>query len=586
MRHTTRGYIMSVNERVFTKAVMDQLIRPFEWTLNRMYNQRHPGRISRYILSLLKPVVLRCLPNDKWNLHVFVPEWLDALKHQPLHPLPRAKRIFLFCAYRIEFTLNLNLAVLLAWRGHHVTIGYLPKLQSPIKEPRRDHPSARPYLAAALKDVVRLSAGRVRCVDMSEVPMTEARLDEAFIARRVKSDVIMATRRELLDANDPEVGANLAYYEGVARLGQRVAWSYLSAHARDFDLCLIPNGTTFEAAQFCHVAQLLGMLLNTFEKFSFRSVRMINHGDHCMGFDDLDFYWGRRQAAGYETEPFYSRACERAMQLLNEHRMGSTANWTMKLQTAPTLSAEEVQKALGIRGCVLVCTNVPFDAGYMELTTVFQSMRSWLIETVRFLLRQTNLQVVVRAHPAETLHWGSKERTEDILQAAGLVSDRLVVFPGSAKVNTYDLVEACRLGIVFSSTVGLEMAMLGKPALVGSHVYYTRRGFTLDAKDRTDYFEQLGQLTCGGASVALEREQVRQARLFYYILHCVWQWPYPYDKPSSVLKRPPAKLLLDPGMPEYIKTLDVLSFDRTEWQGYILQHLRAESDGVLGREAA
>ena len=551
--------------------------RAVESALERLYHRRHPGACARAVLSLLRPVVARFAPNDKWNLHVFVPEWLAALRIPPRPPLPAPKRIFLFCAYRIEFTLNLNLAILLAWRGHHVTIGFLPKLQSPIKEPRRDHASAKPYLAAALRPAESLSHGRIRCVDLSDEAPWQGDLDDEFIARQVVADLVMAVRRETLEDDDLEVRENQAYYEAVARTAQRVAWAHFTSRRRDYDLCLIPNGATFEGAQLCHVAKRLGIPVNTFEKFAFRFVRILNHGDNFLAFNDLDLAWNLRGAAGYEAEPFYSRACARAMKLLDERRGNSTRSWGWSLQTAPPQSADAALAAHGLgaeTSFVLVCTNVPYDAGYEGLRTIFPSMRDWLIETVKFLLERSKATVIVRAHPAEAAHWGGRERSEDTLRAAGIDSDRLVVMPAETQVNTYALMEACRFGVVFSSTTGLEMSMLGRPVLVGTHAYYTRRGFTVDAVDREHYFVQLGRL-CDDAGPTLDAEATRQAQLFHFILHCVMQWPYPYDKPSSIKAVGPATLLASPDIARYVDTLDVLTMTREEWQGRALEYLAA-----------
>lgn len=566
-----------MSERRIARLAASLPLRIFETSLGRAYERRHPGRIGRAFVRLLRPAVLRCAPNDKWNLHVFVPEWLTALRVPPRRPLPRARRIFLFCAYRIEFTLNLNLAVLLAWRGHRVTIGYLPKLQSPIKEPRRDHPSAKPYLAAALRRVQALSGGRIRCVDLSDEPDWRGSLDEDFLERQMLSDVVMAVRRETLDPSDPEVRESRAYYDAVARTAQRVAWAHLSGARDQYDLCLIPNGTTFEAAQVCHVAKRLGIPVNTFEKFAFRFVRIMNHGDNFLAFDDLDLAWNLRGAAGYEDEPVYGRACARAMRLLAERRGNSTTTWGWSLQTAPPQSPATVlaEEGLGTAGeFVLVCPNVPYDAGYEGLRTIFPSMRAWLIETVKVLLERSSLTVVVRAHPAEAAHWGGRERSEATLRAAGLSSPRLIVMPAEHKVNTYALMEACRFGAVFSSTTGLEMAMLGKTVLVGTHAYYTRRGFTVDAKDRSDYLGQLERL-CAEREPGLDAEATRQAQLFHFILHCVMQWPYPYDKPSSVRTLPPHALLAGGGIDRYLDTLDVLAMLPEEWRAHAVDHLAA-----------
>jgi hypothetical protein len=565
-----------------TRRWLDRCVSAVEVAGARVYARRHPGPLGRAVITALSPLVRRTTPNDKWSLHTFVEHWMRALAVPPRHPRPDPKRIFLFCAYRIEFTLNLNLAILLAWRGHRVTLGYLPKLQSPIKEPRQDHRSARPYLAAALRSVERWSGGRIRCVELTDSGLAPRPLDEAFIARQVPADLMMMTRSEALDMADPETRRNVDYYTDLGRRAQRIASAHFHAHRDDYDLALIPNGTTFESAQVCHVAKSVGLPITTFEKFAFRYIRVTDHGDHCMAFDDLDVYWSLRHDAGYEAEPFYARACARGLQLLEEHRAGATRNWAMKLQTAPPGSADEIRAAIGLRPgqpFVLVCPNVPFDAGYMQLTTIFPSMRAWLLSTVSFLLERTDATVVMRAHPAEALHWGTTERSPTILADAGLRSPRLVTVPAEAAVNTYALIDASQSGVVFSSTVGLEMAMLGKPVLAGSDIYYTGRGFTIDVKDRAQYLEELGRLAAD--PLAPTAEQVRQARLFYYMVHFVWQRPYPYDKPSDIRRLPPAALLSGSLSPGHLDTIDALAMTPAQWRDHVSRTLRAAGDEQL-----
>jgi hypothetical protein len=549
----------------------------------RYYDKRHPGSLGRWLVALTQPLVARLTPNDKWSLGAHLPYWLKALDIPPRQPLPPGKRIFMFCAYRIQFTLDFMVAILLAWRGHKITFGYLPKLQSPIKNPLQDHPSAKPYLAAVLGQVEKWSHGRIRCIDLSDEPENDHPLDETFIASQVKSDVVMTVGREALDMADPETLAVWTYYEGQARQTQKIAWSHLSRCRTQYDLCLVANGATFEGAQFCCVSRALSLPVNTFEKFSFRKTRVMNHGNHFFSFGDIELAWNRRRELGYHNEPFYGFATGRAAQLLDERRQSSTETWAWALQSAPRQSADEAILAAGIETAkpfVLVCTNVPFDAGYDGLLSLFSSMREWLRETVRYLLENTAVRVVVRVHPAEGTYWGGKERSEEAL-AEFLDHERLTLIPSGKAVNTYGLIERCKFGVVFSSTTGMEMAMMGRDVLVGANVYYAKKGFTVDSDNRQQYFDSLSSLAALPTQPLLDEAQRREACLCHFMLHYIIQWPYPYDKPSDVQRLPPHKLLRAPDMCRYVPFLDALALSETEWQDRSQDFIRADGSNHI-----
>jgi lipid A disaccharide synthetase len=59
--------------------------------------------------------------------------------------------------------------------------------------------------------------------------------------------------------------------------------------------------------------------------------------------------------------------------------------------------------------------------------------------------------------------------------------ENIRLLPANANVNTYDLVQAADAGLVFTTTVGMEMAMSGLPVIVAGQTHYRGKGFTLDA---------------------------------------------------------------------------------------------------------
>lgn len=572
----------------FASRVGRKLRELVEGFLERVYGRRHPGRLF-VTLTIAMPWAFNWMtPNDKWSLGAHVQLWLKGLSVAPRTPPAAGKRIFLLCAYRGQFTLDLTLAVLLAWRGHELTFGYLPKLQSPVKHPLRDDSSAKAYLSSALAQIERRSGGRIHCVDLSDVPLDDLPLKESIIQSRVKSDVVMYARRETLDLTDPDTRQVWDYYESQARYAQRLARTYFVRTWGQFDLVLIANGTTFEAAQFCDVAKELAMPMTTFEKFAFRQRRVINHGDDFQNFNDLHWAWKNREALGYLEPRFYAYAIDRAFNLLDERRRASAASWSWTLQSSPNQTTQEAMRAAGVpenTEFALVCSNVPFDAGYSGLLGKFSSMREWLHETVRHLLENTSLHVVVRSHPAEAAHWGGREHSSETLKEF-LGNPQLTFIAHDQAVNTYGLMEKCKFGVVFSSTTGLEMAMLGKSVVPGANVYYAGKGYTVDTATRAEYDATLTRLAAATEPVELTQSQMYDARLFHFILHYVMQWPFPHDKPNDIRRLPPHRLLESKDIASYVRFLDALAMGEDEWLPVMSRYLSADGTNHIPMPSA
>jgi hypothetical protein len=546
------------------------IFRRLQRPLDRMYQARHPGRVARALIGAMAPAVRRMVPNDKWSLGVHAPYWMRAASAAPLLPVPAPRCIFQFCTYRGQFTLELSLAALLAWRGHQVTIGYLPRLGSPIKVPLYDDPSAAPYLAEALSSVERASGGRVRIVDLTSCLSNEVAIDRDFVEAQAYSDTMMHTGRETLREGDPVIAEALRYYRDLGNKTQTIARSFFATHAKEFDLALIANAMTFEGAHMAQVAQQFGVELVSHEKFAFRKIRIFTHGDTIFSFRDLNTLWERRAELGFDAEPFRSTATQKSQELLNERRYASVKNWAWKYQFAPEQSDEATLAAVGLKPeekFILVCTNVPYDAGFMKLTTIFPTMRDWLIETVKFLADKTDLPIVIRIHPGEVLHYAGREKSIDNLAAAGVLAHpRVKVIGADEKINTYPLMQRCHAGVVFSSTTGLEMAMLGRPVVVGSKIYYADAGFTRTADDRDGYFRVLESSVREEIAVERSRKIATDAQLYYYLLHFVLQQPYPYDKGADLRRLPPHRLVSGAEIARYVKTLDILTTPPSDFE--------------------
>jgi hypothetical protein len=529
------------------------------------FAQNPPGNFARVVISAFGSFIRFLQPNDQWNLAVFITEWSKVLDIPQVNPLPKSKKIFIFTCYRGQITQDILIAFLMAWRGHYVTVGYLPKLRSPIKDPLDDHPRAELYLDAVLSKVATLTCGRIVCINLSNYPQSKVEDDHYFLSQ-VRADIVMRLRQEKFSEIDPQVIQERDYYSVLGRNARGIALAYLGDHRDKIDLCLIANGASFENGYFCQYAKSLGISVNTHEKFAFNRARVVTHGDAFFQFSDLDKIWGQRERLGFLEEPYKSALIKKGWELLYQRKNSTGDAWGWQYQKASRTHSEDQlrnQLQIGKSQFALVCPNVPFDAGYDGWLSIFSSMRDWLVQTVEVLLKQDSLYIVVRAHPAETRPGYGREMICEIIKEAGLASNRLILLPGDSPINTYDLMPLCKFSAVFASTTGVEVAMHGKPVIAGASVYYARCGITVSVADRNDYFVKLSQL----ASNILENEpdNADNAAMLYFVFHYLLQWPFPYDKPSQISATPLSELVRDASLKNYIETLDILSMDTFEY---------------------
>lgn len=143
-----------------------------------------------------------------------------------------------------------------------------------------------------------------------------------------------------------------------------------------------------------------------------------------------------------------------------------------------------------------VFTNLPWDAS-LELEgseMAFADVFEWLGTTIDRLGGRNGVKLVVKTHPAE-LVYGTNE------SVSGWIDSEYESLPGNVRVlgpdtdvNTYELIEDLDAGIVYASTVGLEMAYHGLPVVVAGDTHYRGLGFTHDPDDASAYADLLASI--------------------------------------------------------------------------------------------
>jgi len=167
--------------------------------------------------------------------------------------------------------------------------------------------------------------------------------------------------------------------------------------------------------------------------------------------------------------------------------------WTSEdLQREANLLRGEV--GLDARPLAVAYTNLTFESSVLGKDRAFKDQFDWLTALVGWFSAHEAFQLAIRIHPAEVRndHWRPNESLFAFMtdKLAPLPENVHIVSP-SAKVSSYALGSLARLVLVYTSTLGLEMAERGKQVVTAAHAHYAGRGFTLDPATPKEYFEIL-----------------------------------------------------------------------------------------------
>jgi cysteine desulfurase len=104
-------------------------------------------------------------------------------------------------------------------------------------------------------------------------------------------------------------------------------------------------------------------------------------------------------------------------------------------------------------------------------------MAEWITRTAQFFATRSDAQLLIRVHPGERLTHG-KSMVDVVREALPQLPENMRVIGPLEKVNTYDLMEVAALGLVYTTTTGMEMALRGLPVVACGETHYRQRGVT------------------------------------------------------------------------------------------------------------
>ncbi len=186
------------------------------------------------------------------------------------------------------------------------------------------------------------------------------------------------------------------------------------------------------------------------------------------------------------------------------------------------LSIDETRKILKLkkgRKVAVIFSHILYDATFFYGNSIFEDYEKWLIETIKYAIKNTNLDWIIKVHPVNV--WRSKmdkkpmEQLEliSVKKNIGQLPSHIRFLKADSQINTYSLFNVIDYGLTVRGTIGMELPCWGIPVITAGSGRYSGTGFTIDPTDKKNYKDTLENIH---NLPKLSEEQILLAQKYAY----------------------------------------------------------------------
>lgn len=169
----------------------------------------------------------------------------------------------------------------------------------------------------------------------------------------------------------------------------------------------------------------------------------------------------------------------------------------------------------GRRPIVTLLTSVVWDAQLHYASNAFPGMVDWVRYTIAYFATRSDLQLVIRIHPAEVTgtNPSRQKMADEIVRHFPILPENVVVIPPESGLSTYALLDRSNAALIYSTKTGIESSARGLPTIVAGEAWIRGKGFSQDAVTPGGYRQTLDRLPYEHRMTGAE---VQRARRYAY----------------------------------------------------------------------
>ncbi|MBI2330971.1 MAG: hypothetical protein HYU84_02125 [Chloroflexi bacterium] len=488
---------------------------------------------------------------------------------------PRGKKVLFFATLHYWIEQSAYLGLVLAGMGHDVTLLTLPYSEWHKEKDKFTQRQRVLHTHDALK-VLSPLVKHVSMWDMQSSSFTAHNTLHAHakngLPEKIQADieeislwdVQYTLMREVVDMND--AGDRALYDLRVERntFAAKAALEWMLANKPD--VVLIPNGLILEMGIVFRVARYLGIDAVTYEFNDQREQIWLAQNSSIMQ-QETDYLVDARCGLPVTDEMF-----ERVADLENARRGARVWGKSKRLwQYVSSQGAAETHKMLNLddRPVVMLAANVLGDSLTLGRDIFAASMTEWITKTVQYFAKRTDVQLVIRVHPGEKLVPQAKSMGTVVKEALPELPNHIHVIGALDKINTYDLIEIADVGLAYTTTVGLETAMNGRPVISCGQTHYRGRGITIDPNTWDEYYATLEKVLGDVPAHQMNEKQIEFAWNYAYRFFFEYPRPFPWRLMNfwdDLEVWPLEKVLSNEGMAQFKDTFGFLVGEPFTWK--------------------
>jgi hypothetical protein len=174
---------------------------------------------------------------------------------------------------------------------------------------------------------------------------------------------------------------------------------------------------------------------------------------------------------------------------------------------------------------VSLFTSIGWDAKSFYDTPLYPNVEDWVFDSIRILAGRPDLQLAIRIHPSEARQPKRTPLEEIIRGQFPELPPNVRIVSSHDRLSSYTLGDMSKACSVYGSTIGMELAALGKAVIVAGRAPYWRKGFTYDVRARDDYLRYIGRLD---ELARPDPDRTAAARRFVYYRLFLRELPFRY----------------------------------------------------------